>query len=110
MHVEPVGIDIALGEGESVMAAAIRTGLKWPNLCGGKGECGVCRLVVVKGSLKGCPLTSLERARQERSRLADSGELGARLACQLVPRCDLVVRKAGVREILPTRQKRDLKA
>lgn len=98
VRVEPIGIDIVTEAGETVMTAAVRGGLRWPNICGGKGECGACRLVVVKGNLADTPLTPLEQLRQQLSRLAEPGELGPRLACQLVPNGDLVVRKAGVRE------------
>ena len=99
VRVEPVGIELDVAPGETVMAAAVRSGYRWPTVCGGLAECGVCVLRVVS-PVPLPPPSELEAARlaavPER-RLDPSAEW--RLACQLrVEREGLVVHKRGVRK------------
>ncbi len=98
VRVEPAGIDVAVDNGETLMAAAVRAGYRWPTVCGGQAECGVCVLEVVR-SVDIDPPAPLEAARlaavPER-RLRPDASL--RLACQLrVGTPGLVVFKRGVR-------------
>ena len=98
VRVEPAGIELDVAPGETVMAAAVRSGYRWPTVCGGLAECGVCVLRVV--SSVGLPAPSgLEAARlavvPERKLQPDEEW---RLACQLRPGAPgLVVHKRGVR-------------
>jgi 2Fe-2S ferredoxin len=100
VRVEPAGIELDVGPGETVMAAAVRSGYWWPTICGGLAECGTCVMAVVTAPATGLPApTPLEAGRlatvPER-RLAPDEEW--RLACQLrVDAPGLVVRKRGVR-------------
>jgi 2Fe-2S ferredoxin len=78
------------------MLAAIGQGYRWPNVCGGKAECGVCHVLVLSGD----PPPPEER--ETTAILAYRGRAAAadprvRLGCQLRVVADLVVRKVGVR-------------
>ena len=98
---EPSGIEIEVREGETLMAAAVRGGYRWPTVCGGLAQCGACAVQIVgdAGSLDLDPPSGLEAARLATlpdRKLHPDAEF--RLACQLRPDgVDLVVRKKGVR-------------
>jgi len=97
VRVEPSGITLAVRDGETVMAAARRAGYRWPTICGGLADCGACALEVVE-STGALPTPSTVEALRlnalvERRRYPDRTW---RLACQLVPAGDVVVRKTGV--------------
>ena len=97
VRVEPSGITLDVRDGETVMAAARRAGYRWPTICGGLADCGACALEVV-GSTEALPTpTTVEGTRLdalvERRRAPDRTW---RLACQLVPTGEVVVRKTGV--------------
>jgi ferredoxin, 2Fe-2S len=49
VRVEPLGIDLAVGEGETLLEAAARQGYYWPTICGGEVECGACFCEVTGG-------------------------------------------------------------
>lgn len=97
LRVEPSGIEIEAHDGETVMAAATRAGYRWPTVCGGQADCGVCALEVVDA-----PAPLPEAGADEAQRLAGLPERrmhpdrSYRLACRLVPVDGLVVRKRGV--------------
>jgi 2Fe-2S ferredoxin len=97
VRVEPSGIVLDVVDGETVMAAARRAGYRWPTICGGLADCGACALEVVEGATTLPAPTTIEGTRLnvlvERRRHPDRT---FRLACQLVPSADLVVRKTGV--------------
>jgi 2Fe-2S ferredoxin len=97
VRVEPSGITLELHDGETVMAAARRAGYRWPTICGGLADCGACALEVLDGGAALPTPTTVEGMRLnvlvERQRYPDRTY---RLACQLVPTADLVVRKTGV--------------
>ena len=40
VRVEPAGVDIPVDDGETLMAAAVRAGYRWPTVCGGQAQCG----------------------------------------------------------------------
>jgi 2Fe-2S ferredoxin len=97
VRVEPSGIELAVRDGETVMAAARRAGYRWPTICGGLADCGACALEVLETAAALPPPTTVEGMRLnvlvERRRHPDRT---FRLACQLAPSSDLVVRKTGV--------------
>jgi len=100
VRVEPSGIELDVAPGETVMAAAVRSGYRWPTVCGGLAECGTCVLAVVTAPATGLPspgpVEAGRLATVPERRLAADGEW--RLACQLrVDAPGLVVRKRGVR-------------
>jgi ferredoxin, 2Fe-2S len=99
VRVEPSGIEIDVADGETLMAAARRAGYRWPTVCGGLAQCGVCVVDVEAG--RPAPPEDLEAQRlatlPERQMRPDAEW---RLACQLrVGGAGLVVRKRGVRPI-----------
>lgn len=71
--------------GERLLWALAGNGVLLPAACGGRGSCGQCRVTVVKG---GGPLLPVETALISRRKAA----AGARLACMVRVRRDLVVR------------------
>lgn len=97
VRIEPLGVDLPVREGETVMGAAMRAGLRWPTVCHGLGECLVCRLEVLDGPSTDPPLTAQERDAFSSGRLCPGEQGTTRLACQLRPAGDMTVFKAGVR-------------
>lgn len=97
VRIEPLGVDVRVSEGETVMGAAQRYGLRWPTVCEGLGECLVCRLEILEGPSGNPPLTGRERDAFTSGRLSEGKQGTVRLACQLRPAADMTVFKAGVR-------------
>jgi 2Fe-2S ferredoxin len=98
VRIEPLGIALSVGEAETVMRAALRAGLCWPNVCGGNGECRVCRLEILDRHAPDPPYTRAEKIAAANGALTGLGGAAVRLACQLIPTADMTVRKAGVRQ------------
>jgi 2Fe-2S ferredoxin len=98
VRVEPAGVDIPVDDGETLMAAAVRAGYRWPTVCGGQAQCGVCVLKVVSSSelRPPAPLEADRLAVVPERQLWPDAVL--RLACQLRVDADgVVVFKRGVR-------------
>lgn len=99
VRVEPLGVEIEVAEGESVMGAAQRQGYRWPTICGGQAECTACWVVVEEGE-EHCPAPDAHE--REKIAVIPARTLyepkPARLACQLRPTGDLVVFKRGVKQ------------
>jgi len=100
VRVEPAGIELEVAPGETVMAAAVRSGYWWPTVCGGLAECGTCVMAVITAPAAGLPAPGAVEAGRlatvPERRLSPDEEW--RLACQLrVEAPGLVVRKRGVR-------------
>ncbi len=100
VRVEPAGVTFDLLEGESLLAAAARAGYRWPTVCGGLSECGVCVLEVLEAE----PEQHEPANHAEEHRLASvpdrrqRPDAVLRLACQFRPGSgDAVVAKRGVR-------------
>ena len=98
VSVKPSGFHFDVGDGETVMAAAQRQGYKWPTVCGGFGQCQTCYVQILEGDLHLSPPTSLEAEGLGKLIQAVDQDRGLiRLACQLKPTGDIVVKKVGVR-------------
>ena len=98
IRIEPSGLEVLAAEGESVMAAARRHGLRWPTVCGGLGTCRTCYLVVVDGAEHFSPAGPGEaEAITEITRTFGRRAEPVRLACQANVSGDVVVSKYGVR-------------
>jgi class 3 adenylate cyclase/nitrite reductase/ring-hydroxylating ferredoxin subunit len=85
----PDNVEIQVNDDETLLEAALRSGVSFAHACGGRAKCSTCRIWVVKG-LEACSQrTSAETLLAER--LGFSSEV--RLACQLRPEGELCVRR-----------------
>jgi 2Fe-2S ferredoxin len=98
VHVEPAGLDVEVGEGQSIMAAAVAQGIFWPTVCHGQAECHTCYFEVVEGEEHCEPPRPLELAALQHfsGRSSHRGRT-IRLACQTRVSGPVTVRKPGVR-------------
>jgi class 3 adenylate cyclase/nitrite reductase/ring-hydroxylating ferredoxin subunit len=85
----PDKIDFDVAADETVLDAALRSGVPFAHACGGRAKCSTCRIWVLDG-LAGCPDRNAdETLMADRLRLADE----VRLACQLRPEGELRVQR-----------------
>jgi 2Fe-2S ferredoxin len=98
VHVEPSGVDVEVGPGQSVMGAAEEQGLLWPTICHGLAECHTCFFEVVDGAEQLEAPTPVESVAlgQFAGRSWYEGKI-IRLACQARVRGPMTIRKLGVR-------------
>jgi 2Fe-2S ferredoxin len=99
VRVEPSGITFEAAPGQTIMAAAIAAGYRWPTICGGQGTCRTCFVRVRDGADRLTPVERWEREGiDELGAAAGGGDRGeVRLACQARPTGDVAVHKPGVR-------------
>jgi ferredoxin, 2Fe-2S len=99
VRVEPSGVVVEVGDGETLMAAAERAGHRWPTICGGQAQCTACHVVVGEGADRLGPIPADEdRALGPlRHRYPVGGPMTVRLACRARPTGDVTVHKPGVR-------------
>jgi 2Fe-2S ferredoxin len=98
VRVLPLGSTFTVAPNESVLAAARRSGLRWPSVCNGQGSCTVCYMQIEEGMAH----AGLEGP-SERERLYFAGrrDPSFRLACQTQPKGSLIVFKRGVKPEAP---------
>jgi len=97
IRVEPIGVEVEAGDGETIMDAAERAGYFWPVGCARNGECTNCAMEVVSGVGRLSAMGRYERQnllRQRGPRSVEDPRL--RLACQARVLGDVVVYKRGV--------------
>ncbi len=98
VRVEPAGLEIQVGPGEALMQAAIRQGYRWPTICDGRADCGVCFVRVRAGDDRLSPRTREESDLLGEFRPTKSDPAASRLACRLFVHGDgVVVFRPGVR-------------
>ena len=73
----PSGKIAHVSSGETVYEAANSAGIRLESLCGGKGTCGKCRVVVTEG-------VALPTSAEEKYLTPSNLAQGVRLACQAV--------------------------
>lgn len=95
VEILPIGLTLAVPDGETIMAVALANGWRWPNVCGGQASCGVCLLEVQQGLEYASPIGRDEAVRLAAIRRADRP--GARLACQMRVSGPMRVLKRGAR-------------
>ncbi|MFW0153049.1 2Fe-2S iron-sulfur cluster-binding protein [Mycobacterium sp. smrl_JER01] len=95
--VEPRGIVVEVNEGETIMAAAERSGYRWPTLCHGDGTCSICWVEVTEGAEQLSAIEDNERETLELLSPRLRATRTVRLACQARVNGDVTVRKPGVR-------------
>lgn len=94
--VQPSGKEITVDDDETVFAAALRHGMRWPTVCGGLGSCRTCFMVVLAGAEFCSPVDSWEAEGLADLVLVErTGPI--RLACQTRVNGPVVVRKPGAR-------------
>lgn len=100
VRLEPLGVDIPVRQGCSLMRAAEELGLAWPTVCGGDADCGACFVTI--GAADAARLAPASPGEEQALRLvpprpSQAADDVVRLACQLRPTANIVVRKRGVR-------------
>ncbi|MFI6865521.1 2Fe-2S iron-sulfur cluster-binding protein [Nocardia sp. NPDC050406] len=96
--VRPSGIQFPAAPGQSIMAAGIAAGLRWPTVCGGQGDCRVCFAEVLEHAEHlSEPEPAEAQAIQELAATLGRRTGPVRLACQAAVHGDVVVHKRGVR-------------
>lgn len=78
----PVGQEITVEEGKTLLDAAREAGVYVEAICGGDGTCGKCRLIVHEGEIEANRVEFFTREEIRR---------GYVLACQTLPKSDVVV-------------------
>jgi len=81
---QPSGKRISVPPGTTLLEAARMCGEYVPSICGGRGLCGKCRVMVLDSKAVNRPTRAEEELLGRHSR-------GMRLACLTVPRNDLIV-------------------
>ncbi|MGH9001330.1 MAG: 2Fe-2S iron-sulfur cluster-binding protein [Acidimicrobiia bacterium] len=98
IRVLPGDLSVEVAEGETLMAAAERAGLRWPTVCGGDGSCQTCFVEAREGDVTVPPPAGTETeglaVLAERMPFANGT---VRLACQFRPTADATVWKRGVK-------------
>jgi 2Fe-2S ferredoxin len=103
VRVEPLGLELELRPGETLIEAAWREGYHWPTVCFGQAECTACNVVVVAGADNLSEVGPEESAALELLRSTGLPNVAARrLACRLEARGPAVVEKLGVRPTAET--------
>ena len=80
---EPFSVDIDVKKGTSLLEAALEAGVHIDASCGGQGVCGKCRVIVEEGTVEGGLSEKIS---------SKESEAGIRLACQALPKEDVIVR------------------
>ena len=85
----PDNVTFEVAGGETLLEAALRSGVPMAHACGGRGKCSTCRVWVLDG-LEACPArTETEAVLADKLRLTEE----VRLACQLKPVGDIRLRR-----------------
>lgn len=84
----PRGKEKTVRKGTSLLDAVRQTGIKIESLCGGRGICGKCKVVIEEGAENLSELTSAEKSKLSGEEISQ----GYRLACCSLVNGDLTVR------------------
>lgn len=85
----PDNVEFVLDPDETLLEAALKSGIAFAHACGGRAKCSTCRIWVLDG-LGACPNRTLpETLIADRLGLTDE----VRLACQLKPKGPICVRR-----------------
>jgi class 3 adenylate cyclase/nitrite reductase/ring-hydroxylating ferredoxin subunit len=85
----PDNVDFEVSADETLLAAALRSGVPVAHACGGRAKCSTCRIWVLDGLADCPPRTEAEGLLADQLGLSDE----VRLACQLRPTGELRVRR-----------------
>ena len=92
--VQPLGIELEVAEGQSVMDAAIAAGYGWPTVCDANASCGTCVSIVEAGHENCGPMPADEEETLTRTLVPLDGQ--RRLACRLTVTGPVTLKKRGV--------------
>ncbi|MCK9900519.1 (2Fe-2S)-binding protein [Frankia sp. Cpl3] len=101
VRVEPVGADLQVAPGETIIEAAWRHGYHWPTTCHGQATCTICRVEVLSGTEHLTPVGADEQDVLA-NRLPGAARLDltrVRLACRAGATGRVTVLKKGVRRL-----------
>ena len=85
----PDNVEIDVADGETLLEAALRSGIPLTHACGGRAKCSTCRVWVLDGLDAASPRSEAENVLAKRLPFGDE----VRLACQLRPQGELRVRR-----------------
>ncbi|MGB2694097.1 MAG: 2Fe-2S iron-sulfur cluster-binding protein [Dehalococcoidia bacterium] len=98
LRIRPLGIEIDVSDGETIMSAAQARGYYWPTTCGGEGRCTTCACIIVSGAEHLSPRGRSEERVLVEERGPSVLQRPVRLACQTqVHGGEVEVEKPGVR-------------
>jgi ferredoxin, 2Fe-2S len=99
VRVEPLGLDLALLPGETLIEAAWRAGYYWPTVCYGQARCMACQVLILDGEENVIPPAEEEVNAVRTLLRGQSADLHTRrLACRLEVSGPVAVEKRGVRK------------
>jgi len=90
----PLNLELEVGEGESIMAAAHAAGYVWPTECGANASCGLCVSIIREG-IENCS-EILDEERETLQRTIGAVDPVRRLACRLTVTGPVTLTKRGV--------------
>jgi ferredoxin len=94
VHVLPLGLDLEVVAGETVMTAAHTAGYTWPTECEAAASCGLCVSIIREGLANCGPVPDDERETLERT--MGMFDESRRLACRLTVTGPVTLTKRGV--------------
>lgn len=86
---QETGQTIEAKEGESILQAALRSGIHIEHNCGGVCACSTCHVIVEQGMDH---LSPMQEDEEDQLDEAEGLTLKSRLSCQAIVRGDIVVR------------------
>lgn len=95
VSVQPLGLELDVAVGQTVMDAAHLAGYDWPTECGGAASCGMCVSIIREG-VENCgtmPPDEIEAL----DRTMGAVDPTRRLACRLTVTGPVTLTKRGVR-------------
>ncbi len=95
VRVLPLGLELDVHEGETVMSAAHAAGYVWPTECGMAAECGLCVSIIRDGTENCGPMPDDER--DTLLRTMGMVDASRRLACRMTVTGPVTLTKRGVR-------------
>jgi ferredoxin len=94
VSVQPLGIELDVAPGQTVMAAAAAAGYGWPTVCESNASCGTCVSIVEEGAENCSPMPADEEETLTRTLVPLDGQ--RRLACRLTVTGPVTLKKRGV--------------
>jgi ferredoxin len=92
----PLGLQLQVDPGQTVMAAAHQAGFFWPTVCDASASCGTCVSIIESGTEHCGPMPADEQETLARTMVPLDGL--RRLACRLTVSGPVTVKKRGVHQ------------